>query len=96
MVSNSALLEKALEAAGGKEEFGRKFQQYDESLSFFDTNRQKLLKKYDGRWVDVYNSKVVAVGKEYKQIIDKVHRLKLPQEEIATKFISSRKVMTLF
>jgi len=96
MTNSSSLLDKALNSAGGREEFERKYQQYSESVSFIDKYRGELLRKYDGNWIAVYNSKVVAHGEKYDNVAKEIEQKGLPIEEVAIKFVSSRRVMTLF
>jgi len=96
MATGGRLLDKALNAAGGREAFDRKFRQYEESVSFIDRNREELLKKYDDKWVVVYNAKVVADGEKYEDVARKIHREGLPIEEVVIKFLTSRKMLTLF
>ncbi|MBA7706181.1 hypothetical protein ES703_115030 [subsurface metagenome] len=96
MSTRSVLLEKALESIGGREEFERKSRQYSESVQYIDTARRKLLEEYDDNWVAVYNSKVVAYGKRYPNVVKAIERKELPIGEVVLKFLSSRKVITLF
>lgn len=96
MATSGRLLERAVQAAGGSEEFDRKFRQYKESLSFFDKKREELLKKYDGNWVVIYNAKIVAHGKEYDNVANKIRQEGLPIEEVVIKFLTSKEMLTLF
>lgn len=96
MATGGHLLEKALDAAGGKSELDRKFRQYQGSVSFIDENREELLKRYDGNWVAVYNSRVVAHAKRFQELMQKLSSSDLPTNEILIEFISSRKVLTLY
>ena len=96
MVVSDKLIEEALKSAGGKDQFARQYQQYSNSVLFIDEHRQELLKKHDNEWIAVYNSEVVASSKKYDVLVRKVSRLKLPIKEVVIKFISSRKVVTLF
>ena len=96
MVVSEKLIKEALDSTGGKAQFARQYQKYNNSVLFIDEHRQDLLKKHDGEWIAVYNSEVVASSKKYDLLVRKVTRLKLPIKEIVIKFISSRKVVTLF
>lgn len=96
MVVTDKLIEEALNSTGGKDQFARQYQQYSNSVLFIDEHRQELLKKHDDEWIAVYNSKVLASSKKYDVLVRKVSRLKLPIKEAVIKFISSRKVVTLF
>ena len=96
MVVSEKLINEALNSAGGKEQFARQYKQYSNSVLFIDEHRQDLLKKHDGEWIAVYNSEMVASGKKYDVLTRKLIRLKVPIKEVAIKFISSRKVVTLF
>lgn len=96
MVVTDKLIEEALNSTGGKKQFAKQYKQYSDSVQFIDAHRQELLKKYDGEWIAVYNSEVIASHKKYNLLVGKIARLKLPIKEIVVKFISSRKVVTLF
>ena len=90
------LLEKALKSAGGLEEFKRKSDQFSRDLAFIDENRDKLLKDYDEKWVAVYESKVVAYGKHYNNVLSQLERNDLSEEQVVIKFLSSREAITLY
>ena len=96
MAVSEKLIKEALNSAGGKVQFARQYQQYSNSVLFIDEHRQDLLKKHDDEWIAVYNSAVVASSKKYDVLARKLTRLKVPINEVVIKFISSRKVVTLF
>lgn len=96
MTSGGTLLRKAVESAGGEEAFHRKFRQYEESLSFIEQNKDELLKQFDNNWVAVYRAQVVAHGKNYRNLERKLKEKRLPIEEVVIKFLSSRKILTLY
>jgi len=54
------------------------------------------LKSFDGNWIAVYNSVVVANGKDYDSVAKVLANKKMPAEETAIRFISSKKIATLF
>lgn len=93
---SSGLLDKALESVGGLEEFKRKMQQFSQDLAFIDEKRDKLLKLYDENWIAVYKSEVVAHSKDYSDVLAQVREKGLSTEQVVIKFLSSRKVVTLF
>ena len=86
----------ALNAIGGKKELQRQFRQYSHSVNYIDSDRRKLLKDYDKKWVAVYESKLVAHGKTYSDVIKAIKEKGLPIEQVALKFLSSRRRMTLY
>ncbi len=96
MATKGSFLEKALKAAGGRQEFDRKFQQYTQSVAFIDKHRDELLKKYDENWVAVYDAKVVAHGKKYQDLAKEINKERLPIGDVVIKFLTSRKMLTLF
>lgn len=96
MATGGRLLERALDAAGGKEAFDRKFRQYGESVAFIDKNRESLLKRYAEEWIAVREAKVVAHNKKYSEVEKKIQQEELPLEEVVIKFLTSRKMLTLF
>ena len=96
MMVTKGSLSDALNLIGGKKEFARQYKQYSESVHYIDRDRSKLLSKYGNNWVAVYNSQVVAHGKKYHNVVKDIERKELPIGEVALKFLSSRKRMTLF
>jgi len=90
------LLEKALKAAGGLEEFKRKRDQFSHDLAYFDKNREKLLEIYDENWIAVYESEVVAHSKRYNDMLAQIEKKGLPEEQLVIKYLSSREVITLY
>lgn len=96
MATERRPLNMVMSSVGGKKEFDRRYNQYKGSTTFFDTNRKELLKKYDGKWVAVYNSAVVAYGKQYKTVARKIQQRGLPIEDTVIRFITSREILGLF
>lgn len=96
MATGNALLEKALKSLGGRDNFEQQYQQYSGSVHFIDRDRKELLSKYTDNWVAVHNSKIIAYGKKYQDVVIKIKQQKLPIGEVAIKFLSNRRVTTLF
>lgn len=96
MTTGNGLLEKALKSLGGRNKFEQQYQQYSGSVHFIDSDRKELLLKYVDNWVAVHNSKVIAYGKKYQDVVEKIKQRKLPIGEVAVKFLSNRRVTTLF
>lgn len=92
----SSLLNKALQSAGGHEEFKRKMAQFSEDLAFIEKNRGKLLELYDENWIAVCKSEIVTHSKNYDDVLMQIEQKGLPKEQVVIKFLSSRKVVTLF
>lgn len=86
----------ALKSIGGIQEFQRQFRQYSQSVDYIDRDRRKLLKDYDNQWVAVYDSKVIAHGKKYGDVVKIIEQRKFPIEQVALKRLSSRKRITLY
>ncbi len=95
-MGKSALLEKALNSVGGHEQFQRKYQEYERSLSFVENNKDELLKQYKDSWIAVYRSKIIAHSKNPETIIDKITKTGEPLEEVFVEFITDKKEITLF
>ena len=96
MSASNTLFTKALNSVGGRREFERKSRQYSESVHFIDENRNKLLESCDENWIAVHNSEIVAHNKNYHDVVKSVKQNNLPIEEVVLKYLSSRRVMTLF
>jgi hypothetical protein len=93
---NNNLLEKALLHAGGREEVERQYKEIKKNHSYIDDNRVELLQSFDGNWIAVYNSEVVAKGKDYDSVAKELANKKIPAKETAVRFISSKKIATFF
>ncbi len=91
------IMEKAIENAGGRCEFGRKRQQYSDDLAFFEKNFTNWVEKHDNEWVAIYNEKVVGHSKAYSKLAKIItEQKKLPINEVVVKYLTTRKVATLF
>lgn len=90
------LLEKALESVGGRGEFRRKREEFRRDLAFIEENRKKLLKSYNESWVAVYNSEVVAHGKDYNNVLAQLERSGMPVDQIPIRYLSKHKVFALY
>ncbi len=96
MATSGKVLSKVLRSTGGEGEFKRKFQEYNENLSFIDSQRIDLLKEYDEKWIAVYGLKVVASSEEYEDTMKDLKAKGVPIDVAAVKFLTSRNLMTLF
>jgi len=90
------LLEKALKSVGGLDEFKRKRDQFSRDLAFINENRDRLVEDYNETWVAVYESKIVAYGKNYNKIISQLLENSLPTEQIPIRYLSKSKVSALY
>lgn len=89
-------LKKALQSVGGLEEFKRKRDQFRRDLAFIDENRDELLEEYDEEWVAVYESEVVAYGKDYNNIITQLEKKNMPVDRIPIRYLSKHRVFALY
>jgi hypothetical protein len=92
----TGLLEKALKSVGGVEEFRRKREEFRRDLAFIEENKETLLKDYNESWVAVYNSKVVAHGKDYDNVLSELERKGMPVDQIPIRYLSEHKVFALY
>jgi len=92
----TGLLEKALKSVGGVEEFRRKREEFRRDLAFIEENKETLLKDYNESWVAVYNSKVVAHGKDYGNVLSELERKGMPVDQIPIRYLSEHKVFALY
>ena len=90
------LLEKAIESVGGTEAFKQKREQFSIDLNYISEHKSKLLKDYNERWVAVYQSKVVAHGKDYNRVLAQLEKENLPVEQIPIRYLSKRKFYALY
>lgn len=96
IMSKSALLEKALNSIGGREQYRRKYQEYERSLSYVENNKDELLKEYKDNWIAVYHSIIIAYSKKPDTLIDKIKKTDAPFEEVFVEFVTDKKEITLF
>jgi ribosomal protein L20 len=89
-------IKEALDSAGGPEQLVATKEEYSGSVMFLNTMRQELLKKYRRQWVAIYRSKVEAAAKEYDDVISKLQKKHIPIEKTVIKYLSDRKMLTLF
>ena len=92
----SKLLKQALASVGGVEEFKRKRDQFSRDLAFIDENREKLLEDYAEKWVAVYNSKVIAYGKDYNNVLSQLEIENMPVDQIPIRYLSKYRVFALY
>lgn len=90
------LLEKALQSAGGLEEFKQKRDQFNNDLAYFDKNQKKFLESYDENWIAVYNSKVVAYSKHYYNMLAQIEKGGFPDGQLVIKYMSKRDIIALY
>ncbi|MGA2158285.1 MAG: hypothetical protein WB588_12005 [Dehalococcoidia bacterium] len=90
MAINNNLLEKALCLAGGREELERQYEKIKKNSFYIDDNRDRLLQSFDGNWIAVFNSVVVANGRDYDSVAKVLAKKKMPALETAIRFISSK------
>jgi len=65
-------------------------------LAFISERRDELLKDYDERWIAVYESKIVAHGKDYNNVLSQLERRNLPVGQIPIRYLSKHKVFALY
>jgi hypothetical protein len=92
----TGLLGKALKSVGGVEESRRKREEFRRDLAFIEKNRETLLNDYNESWVAVYNSEVVAHGKDYNNILSELERRGMPVGQIPIRYLSKHKVFALY
>jgi hypothetical protein len=90
LVINYNLLEKALCLGGGREEFERQYEEIKKNSFYIDDHRDELLQSFDGNWIAVFNSVVVANGRDYDSVAKVLAKKKMPAEVTAIRFISRK------
>jgi len=96
VTTSKSLLGKALASAGGKAEFERRHQQYSESLAYLDQAIDELVKEYNNQWVAIYEATIIGHASDYGKLAEEIERKGLPIEEVVIKFLTNRKIITLF
>lgn len=96
MATDIKLLNAVLRSVGGKEKFVKKHQRYRKNVTYIDNNRTQLLKEHKEKWIAVHDEAVITSGTEYREVVMHVNKLHLPIGEVVIKFLSNRKLLTLF
>jgi hypothetical protein len=97
MMTAEKMLEKALSHIGGRDEYERKRKQYSDNLTFFENNFSNWINKYNNEWIGIYDSQLVGHSRAYGDL-ERIltEEKKLPLDEVVIKYLTKRKVATLF
>jgi hypothetical protein len=91
-----ATIDKAIKAAGGLDAFKKQFNAYSANDEYFAQHRNELLESYDGKWVAIHDSKLLAVGDAWKDVMSKVKKRRIPDDEVVVRFLVKKpKVLIL-
>lgn len=95
-MSIGILQKRAIASAGGIEELRRKSERYYASLCFVEEHKTDLIKKYDGHWVAIYNSGIIASNEDLNNLILTINKEKAPLDEVLVEYLSSEDILTLY
>lgn len=68
---------------------------FEQSRSYIDSNREKLLKQYPDRWIAVYKKKVLAASKDLRNLIGTIRKSDTPLEHVAVELLVNEKAPIL-
>ena len=68
------------------------FEEYDKNANWFRENYQRLVEKYDGMFIAVYEEHVVDRDKDLDRLVEKVSK-KYPSETIFIDFVTKEKLV---
>lgn len=63
----------------------------EQSRSYIDSNREKLLKQYPNRWIAVHKEKVLASDKNLRNLIGALRKSGAPLEQVAVELLVNEK-----
>jgi len=95
-MSTSTLQEKAIRSAGGIEELKRKSERYNGNVRFVEQQRDKLLEKFDEKWIAVYDSTVVASSSKLPNLMASIAKKGILQDEVFVEYLTSEDILTLY
>lgn len=62
---------------------------FEQSRSYIDSNREKLLKQYPNCWIAVHKEKVLASDKDLRNLIGTLRRTGMHLEQVAVELLIS-------
>ena len=68
---------------------------FEQSRSYIDSNREKLLKQYPNRWIAVHKEKVLASDKDLRNLIATIRKTGTHLEQVAVELLTSEKTPIL-
>ena len=68
------------------------FEEYDKNANWFRESYQRLVEKYDGMFIAVYEEHVVDRDKDLDRLVEKVSK-KYPSETIFIDFVTKEKLV---
>jgi hypothetical protein len=68
---------------------------FEQSRSYIDSNREKLLKQYSNRWIAVHKKKVLATNKDLRKLTVNLRKSGTPLEQIAVELLVNEKAPIL-
>jgi hypothetical protein len=64
---------------------------FEQSRSYIDSNREKLLKQYPNRWIAVHKGKVLAANKDLRNLIGALRKSGIFLEQVAVELLVNEK-----
>ena len=95
-MSTGILQEKAIKSAGGIEELKRKNERYNVNVRFVEQQRDKLLEKFDEKWIAVYDGTVVASSSKLSDLMASIAKKGIPQGAVFVEYLTSKDILTLY
>jgi len=68
---------------------------FEQSRSYIDSNRDKLLKQYPNRWIAVHKEKVLATDKDLQNLVGIIRKSGVRLEHVAVELLTSEKTPIL-
>ena len=68
---------------------------FEQSRSYIDSNREKLLKQYPNRWIAVHKGKVLATDRDLQNLVVTIRKGSVRLEHVAVELLTSEKTPIL-
>ena len=82
--------------SNGMDDIKKKIERYESDLSYFESNQARLVTEYNENWVAILNSEVVAHSKNYLDLVGKLLKMGLPEDQLAIKYLSDKEIIALY
>jgi len=62
---------------------------FEQSYSYVDSNREKLLKQYPNQWIAVFKDQVIAADEDLRNLVNTLRRSGTQLEQVAVELLTS-------
>ena len=70
------------------------FREHELNREWFERNREKLIEKYDGKFVAIYEQAVIGFDEDVGNLMEKVEK-KYPADKVSVEYVSKEKLQLI-